>query len=369
MEADNFNDVSFNDFIDEQLEFYNKIKNQNKDTGVRITDNNNTYKYDPFDGYSPFNSKKSNIINSNTFTEIDYKQLNLNIDNYNTQDLFKLFNINSNMLDDNDMKNSKKIVLKTHPDKSRLEPKYFIFYSKAYKRLQNIYEFQNKTINKKQDRNEYFDDNNITILDNYLTNNIELNNVSNFNEWFNTQFEKYNINNYHGYDNWLKSDEGILNVSQENIFTETFNAQFEKYKKQVQDVVNYKGIENNYINSNIATSDLIENNNNYSSNSILTNTFSYTDIKQAYTETIIPITNDDYINMKKYNNIEEYKTVRQNQELTPLNKDDSINILLDINKQNEEEAVALAYYYAKELEENNKKQQDFWCNLRQITNK
>ena len=42
------------------------------------------------------------------------------------------------------LKNAKQIVLKIHPDKSQLEPKYFIFFSGAYKRLYSIYEFQNK---------------------------------------------------------------------------------------------------------------------------------------------------------------------------------------------------------------------------------
>ena len=64
------------------------------------------------------------------------------------------------------MKECKKTVLKTHPDKSHLDEKYFIFFSKAYKKLQGIYEFQNKTNNKKTiDSNEYFDTDNSLLLD------------------------------------------------------------------------------------------------------------------------------------------------------------------------------------------------------------
>ena len=46
-----------------------------------------------------------------------------------------------------------------HPDKSHLDSKYFLFFSKAYKRLYSIYDFQNKSSNKSykdQDLNEVF---------------------------------------------------------------------------------------------------------------------------------------------------------------------------------------------------------------------
>jgi hypothetical protein len=361
---DNNSDDKFDNFIDSQLEFYNKIKSQNKHTGVRITDNNNNYKFDPFQGYNPF---IMDVSNSNTFIDniIDYDNLNLNIDTYSKDELLRLFNIDSVVLNNNHIKNAKKIVLKTHPDKSRLDPKYFIFFSKAYKRLQNIYEFQNKTINKKNDNNDYFDENKYNVLQQFITNNVELNNTSNFNSWFNQQFEKYNINESQGYANWLKTDEGIIDIS--NNIQENIHIEIEKYKKQVQSLVSYKGLNNKYNNSNITCSSLIDNNNNFSSNSLFTNSIQYTDIKEAFTETIIPITTEDYTNIKKYNNIDEYIQVRNNQDITPLDKEQSINILFHNNKQNDEDSITLAYYYANEIEINNKKQEQFWSNLRQLT--
>ena len=56
----------------------------------------------------------------------------LNIDNYDLNDILALFKINADF-DENDLKAAKKIVLKTHPDKSKLGPEYFLFYSKAYR--------------------------------------------------------------------------------------------------------------------------------------------------------------------------------------------------------------------------------------------
>jgi hypothetical protein len=82
------------------------------------------------------------------------------------------------------MKECKKIVLKTHPDKSRLDEKYFIFFAKAYKKLQNIYEFQNKTNNKKIDENEYFTQSQSDILDTIFDKKSNIKDPANFNKWF-----------------------------------------------------------------------------------------------------------------------------------------------------------------------------------------
>ena len=69
--------------------------------------------------------------------------LDLDINNYNLQDILHLFKIPMNFTDV-DMKKAKMIVLKTHPDKSGLEADIFRFYSKAYKVLYSIWEFRKK---------------------------------------------------------------------------------------------------------------------------------------------------------------------------------------------------------------------------------
>jgi len=121
--------------------------------GIKIHNNNNEYKSDPFDNIQPF-------TNSNNFNQTDmYKNqsnvnidsIDLNINNYSREDLYKLFGLNSSIILTEDiMRESKKIVLKTHPDKSQLDKKYFLFFSEAYKQLFSIYEFQNKLSSKKK---------------------------------------------------------------------------------------------------------------------------------------------------------------------------------------------------------------------------
>ena len=72
------------------------------------------------------------------------KDIDLDITNYNYEDLLRLFTMPYDF-DENDLKRAKKVVLKMHPDKSHLSPEYFLFFSKAYKTIYSIYEFKNKT--------------------------------------------------------------------------------------------------------------------------------------------------------------------------------------------------------------------------------
>jgi hypothetical protein len=159
--------------------------------GVKIKEAGNAYKDDPFDGVNPFSNPNEERNVSITYNKSGYESLDLNIDSYSREDLFKLFGLKNMNLTEDVMKECKKIVLKTHPDKSRLDEKYFIFFSKAYQKILGIYEFQNKT-NKRtqtaQTTNEYFDSNNGNVLDRLFDNKKHLKDPKNFNNWFNDHF-------------------------------------------------------------------------------------------------------------------------------------------------------------------------------------
>ena len=58
--------------------------------------------------------------------------IDLNESNYDYNKLLELFSLEDNF-DINDLKECKKKVLKLHPDKSRLDKKYFLFFYKMYK--------------------------------------------------------------------------------------------------------------------------------------------------------------------------------------------------------------------------------------------
>jgi hypothetical protein len=66
------------------------------------------------------------------------ESLDLNIDNYNLPDILSLFNLPT-LFNEADLKRAKLAVLKTHPDKCELPKEYFLFFTKAYRIIHQIY--------------------------------------------------------------------------------------------------------------------------------------------------------------------------------------------------------------------------------------
>lgn len=318
--------------------------------GIKIHEIKNDYVSSPF---ADQNTRSVSYQNKQ-LTDID-----LEIDNYSLTDLYNLFNINES-LSEPTLKRAKQIVLKMHPDKSNLESKYFIFFSKAYKRLFSIYEFQNKSTNKKYKDEDFYDESNINVLDNMFNKNKDLKDTKNFNNWFNKQFEKHRLEdpNETGYGDWLKGDEGLYNIDS-NVTQTNMNEAFEKHKKQIQSLTVYQGVTDSYTSFG-GTSLLDDQTDNFSGSG-------FTDLRQAHVETVIPICKEDYDNIPKYRNVNEYKAARDRTDITPISKSDAERLLNKEQNDLEHQSTALAYKYAREAEKVKAKQQSFWGDIKQLT--
>ena len=338
-------------------------------TGIKIKNTGNDYKHDPFAGVDPFktNVKESDRIEVKT----NYESIDLNIENYSREELYKLFGFKTSVfLTEDSMKEAKKIVLKTHPDKSHLDNKYFIFFSKAYKKLMDIYEFQNKTNKKTTNNDEYFDAENNATLDKMFEMKKDLKNPNNFNEWFNSQFEKHRLEDpvEHGYGNWLKSDEDIVFTPQ-NINKDNMAREIDRRKKEIQSLTPYKGIGDSFISSSAGGSSLMEYNSNFTSSSLFSGGgMGFTDLRQAYAESVIPVTEDDYNKVQKFKSVDEYKRHRDSTSIVPISKEEGLRQLYQQDKDKNEESAALAFYYADQAEKAKKNNESFWSGLKQLTN-
>jgi hypothetical protein len=341
-------------------------------TGIKIKNTGNDYKNDPFAGIDPFKNQIREVerveVNYNKST---YEMIDLKIENYSREDLYKLFGFKTSVvLTEENMREAKKIVLKTHPDKSRLDNKYFVFFGKAYQKLREIFEFQNKTNKKTADKNEYFDSQNSEVLDKMFDMKKDLKDSNNFNDWFNAQFEKHRLEDpvEHGYGNWLKSDEDIIFTPQ-NINKDSMAIEIDKRKKEIQSLTPYKGVGDAFVSSSVGGSALMEYNSNFTSGSLFNSGgMGYTDLRQAYAESVIPVTEDDYNKVQKFKSIDEYKRHRETANTNPLNKEEALRQLYHQDKQKNEESAALAFYYAQQSEKAKKNNDDFWSGLKQLTN-
>jgi hypothetical protein len=316
----------------------------------------------------PTTSSKKHLSNtlqqSKLVTPVSYKNtsinsLDLDLDHYSLEDICNLFNIDDVNLSEETLKKAKQIVLKMHPDKSRLDAKYFLFFSKAYKCLYGIYEFQNKSTNKQVNNEEFYDESNKDTLNYMFAQNKALKDPKNFNLWFNKTFEKHRLEdpNEQGYGDWFKSNEGIMNIN-ETVTKGNMNEVFEKQKKHIQSLTIYNGV-NDMVTSNLGGS-MLDGNGDLTTNN-------YTDLRQAYTETLFPVTQEDYNNNQQFTTFSEYRAHRDKVDITPISEKDGEHKLL-MNKQlHSQQSAALAFKYAKESEKVKEKQRGFWADIKQIT--
>jgi len=335
----------------------------NTNVNPRQNTNTNTLNSDP-DIFRP-----STVRTPVNFYQTSLSNLDLELDHYSLEDLYKLFNIPEHQLSEQALKNAKQIVYKMHPDKSQLDPKYFRFFSAAYKRVFSIFEFQNKSLNKRlaTSDNDYYDDSNKTILNNMFDTNKGLKDPKNFNSWFNEKFEKHSkdvleddVGNK-GYGDWLKSDEGLYSVN-DNITKANMNDAFEKQKKQIQALTTYQGINDSF--SSFSGSLLGDQSDNFTgSNGAL----GYTDLRQAHVESVIPVTQEDYDRMPKYKSLSEYKARRDTADTSPLSKQEAERMLMQQGQNLEQQSAALAYKYAQQSEKARQNSSAFFSDLRQIT--
>lgn len=344
-------------------------------TGIKIKNSNNEYNNDPFANVDPFkfhNLNTDKIINNQQDTNNNkLDTLDLNIENYSRSDLYKLFGFNTSIkLNEEYMKEAKNIVLKMHPDKSRLDSKYFIFFKKAFEKLKSIYDFQNTMSKTEQKQSEQFDDdNNRILLNKIFENQKDLKQPYNFNKWFNEQYEKHKVENTteNGYGEWLKSDEDIIFTPQ-NINKDNMGREIEKRKKQIQSLTEYKGVNNSLFTSSAGGSSLMEYNNNFTSNLLFNNgDIGYTDLRQAYVESVIPVTDEDYNKIQKFTSIDQYKRHRDSTNLTPLSKEEALRELYFQDREKNEESAALAFYYAQQSAKVKQNNDKFWAGLKQLT--
>jgi len=305
---------------------------------------------------------------SNKSTELD-----LDINNYDLQDILHLFKLPVNF-DEQDLKRAKQIVLKTHPDKSNLPSDYFLFYSKAYKMLYSVWDFRKRgdvdsKVAKNTEYSNYSDEEKNVLLDQFFGSNDKFKNSNHFNAWFNKQFEKNKLQNEYeakGYGDWLKSEEDIEEAK--NVSMATMRQEFDKKKAQARSLIVREDVQEIWGNNSISASEL-SNDAPGTYDSGLFSGLGYQDLYKAHTETVIPVTEEDYEQKQKFGSVNEFVSYRNSQNTVPLSEQQALQYLNQKNMKEEERAVRRAYELAKQTEQAKAKNQEFWSGLQLLQNR
>jgi hypothetical protein len=292
------------------------------------------------------------------------EELDLHIENYNLKELLVLFNLDYDFNID-DLKKAKKIVLMTHPDKSGLDKDYFLFFTSAYKLIYNLYDFRYKSTNNNTKYTEYIlekNEDNEKLLNTY---NIQ--NKPDFNKWFNNMFETSQIpdlNKSAGYGSWLVSDEDIeTQIATKN----TMNSIIDDKKTKMRSLIihnQYKEITNTSSLYDLTT----EQPDTYSSD--IFSKLSYEDLKKAHTESVVPVTIDDYNNRKQYsiNELINTRSIQDTERNSIEMQEVVMNKLLKQKELRIKSDMERAYTLAKQDEKIRIVNDTWWSKLKHITN-
>jgi len=290
------------------------------------------------------------------------ENLDLNIHNYELNDLLNLFKIPF-QFGENELKQAKKIVLMTHPDKSGLDKEYFLFFSNAYKYLLKIYQLRQSstTTNTEYNKDDMWENEHKILIDGQLKNMSQ----TEYSSWFNKTFEKMKISDDGsdtGYGDWLKSDEDITTSTAQN--SNEMNEYIQNKKNQIRSLVVHKDFEEISCGSHY---DLLRDTPEYYGSGIF-DTLQFEDLKKAHVESVIPITDEDFHNRRKYANMDELN--RERTQDIAVNSNQWLNSheskLKNMKNDDEDINIQRAYKLMNQDEKIRSNYNNFWSDLKKL---
>lgn len=303
--------------------------------------------------------------------EVAQTELDFDLSHYSLDDLYKLFKLEPHLpLNAETLRRARRVVLFTHPDKSGLPPHYYQFFNQAYGMLEEMEGITNHIKKKRMDT--YVDDINTfrneihqSIQEAHLGTNSAHKRTTILKE-FNTRFEELNRemlpqHDGRGYAEWFK---------QENPEENTNNHQ-ELYASRKQALREQYALSTHKIShptfQSSSGSSLLDQSQDYTSG--LFDSMQYTDLKKSYTETILPVGEEDFQRMPAYSSVEEYQRERNK-----LNTQDRTvyqnHAAMLANQQEEERKMSnyRAFELAKQMEQSGQKNKAFLSQFHKILN-
>ena len=240
------------------------------------------------------------------------EHIDLCISNYSLNDILDLFKLGMDF-DEEGMKSAKRTVLMTHPDKSGLDAKYFLFFKKAYSLLYNVFKVRSKeeedTCVKRVYSSEAIDES-----EDHREAWKKLSTRKDFNKVFNEMFEKHVVigGEDDGHGQWLKEEDEVMHANNRGEMDEMIREK----KASLRSMIVYNGITE--MGGDSGTSLTGVGGNNHSS---MFSSLQYDDVRTAYTQSVVPVTEEDYKSRKQHSSVDSYVRERERQ-LNNYNMDD-----------------------------------------------
>jgi len=291
-------------------------------------------------------------------------KLDLNIHNYELNDLLNLFKLPF-QFEESHLKEAKKMVLKTHPDKSGLDKEYFLFFSQAYKYLLKIYSLRQSstTTNTEYEKDDLWENEHNVLIDGKISSMDQ----KDYNKWFNETFEKMKMKDdveETGYGDWLKSNDDIVTDKISN--SGEMNEYIQNKKQELRALV----VHNDFQDSVNGRGDNLirEVPENYGSG--MFDKLQFEDLRKAHVESVIPVTDEDFHNRKKYATVDELNRARTqdsvaNEKEWFSSHEDKLN---NLKTADEDINIRRAYKLLNQDEKARENYNKFWSDLKRLEN-
>ena len=272
---------------------------------------------------------------------------NLDIQTYSLEELLSLFGLTAYNISTNDLRQAKKRVLMLHPDKSKLDSKYFLFYKKAFDVIVQFYDNQNRQ-HKQVDGKELVyqpnEDNDNSTSDNI---NKQINEISNsdFQDKFNRLFESNNMGARHDttQNEWFKQEDNEFNIPEGKISKSEMGDAFNRVKQQSNSVIKYNGVQEMLHTTSAGNSSLYEDNDQYVSCDPF-GKLQYDDLRKVHRDqTVLAVSEHDFDQSKTYKSVDEFNRARSQYSYDPLEKEKATTMLQEQERVMNEQMMQKEY--------------------------
>jgi len=258
------------------------------------------------------------------------KSHNLNINMYSFKELLELFQLDYKISID-DLKRAKLMVLKMHPDKSRLPADYFLFYKKAFDIVVQYYNDSAKTTAKVPTTEQVYS---VETADKRVakTVNKAMDDMGHdqFQQKFNQLFEQNMKKPVRTEQNdWFKNNDPLYQFDNVSSASGLAGA-VESIKKTTAAMVKYNGVEN-MSSGGPSFGNLYDDDDDESAGYVTCDPFSklkFDDLRKVHKDqTVLAVSESDLANMRTYGSIDQLQRERGSMRIEHVDRSESEKIL------------------------------------------
>jgi len=301
---------------------------------------------------------------------------NLTIQSYSLDEIMGLFDLDSYDISIENLKVAKKKVLMLHPDKSKLDAKYFLFYKKAFDIIVQFFDNQNRQNRSIQPKDVAYEPNyndQDTNTTKQITKNVQEMKSEKFQENFNKLFEanQMGVRPNTERNEWFQQENSAYDVPQEKMSKQAMNDNFQRIKKQNNGLIQYNGVQS--LNQDSATSNNFYDDDDFQDKYMTSDPFSklkFDDLRKVHRDqSVLAVSEQDINNIKTYGSVEEFNRARSEHSYEPLEKQHADRLLQEQEKAMQQRMMRKEYQSKLQTEQYAEKNKDVMASFLLLQNK